>query len=86
MANLTVKYNTYEKQKGLFSYAIIKLQNIKTQERFLDCIMNSKSNVKKNASGCPVICEEAAILYAVIACGGQDEALKMIAGFKKYWK
>ena len=64
--------------------AKIKLKNLKIEEKFLDCIMNTNSKTEKNSSGCPIICEEAAILFAAVA--GEVEVDRMVAGLNKYRK
>lgn len=71
-------------QEARTASAQMKLKNLRLEQNFLDCIMSSNSKTEKNISGCPIVCEEAAILFAVVV--GESEVDRMVKALNKYRK
>jgi hypothetical protein len=71
-------------QEARTASAQMKLKNLRLEQNFLDCIMSSNSKTEKNISGCPIVCEEAAILFAVMV--GESEVDRMVKALNKYRK
>ena len=77
-------FNPTEEQQEKSAVASRKVKYYKAEEKFVDCMINSKPESEINALGIPIDCEELARIFA--ACGGKNQVDKIIhdlIGFRK---
>lgn len=75
-----------EDQRALQNAKVLASQNklnlLKAEEQFRNCLLSCNANSQRNAAGVPTICEEAAQMLSKL--GAQNEVDRMNRIFNKY--